>query len=114
MKTFKDLEFEPHSVCEGLQARLFFPNGYGVSVVRFRGGMFVGTSLAGGNNYGSYTNDETEWELAVIKGDANGWSIDYDTEITDDVLGYLKEGDVTEVMRKVQELEPIITGGDAA
>lgn len=36
MKTFEDLKFEPHKTGNGLMARLFFPNGYGVSVVRFK------------------------------------------------------------------------------
>ena len=36
MKTFKNLKFEPHTTGEGLSAKLFFKNGYGVSVVRFK------------------------------------------------------------------------------
>lgn len=94
MKTFNDLNFAPHPVMPGLQALMFFPNGYGVSVVRFK-------SIYG---YGSYTNDETEWELAVIKGDEDNWSITYETPVTHDVIGYLKENDVSEIMIKVQQL----------
>ena len=36
MKTFKDLKFKPHRTGEGKQAVMLFPNGYGVSVVRFK------------------------------------------------------------------------------
>lgn len=95
MKTFKDLEFKPHRMCSGLQAKMLFPNGYGVSVVRFK---------IMGERYGSHTSNEDEWELAVIKGDEEHWEICYVTPITDDVLGYLSDDEVTEVMKKVQEL----------
>ena len=33
MKRFKDLEFEPHPLGLGSQARITFDNGYGVSVL---------------------------------------------------------------------------------
>ena len=89
MKTFKDLEFEsindaPFMV--GKKARMHFDNGYGVSVVSH-------TFSYGGKN-GLY-------ELAVIKyPDA----ICYDTPITDDVLGYLTEDDVTKYLGQIQNL----------
>ena len=96
MKTFRDLEFTPHLTGDGLQARMEFKNGYGVSVVRFK--------LAGGFIYGSYTNNEKEWELAVLyKG-----SLTYDTPITDDVMGHLNAGQVSNVMKQVQQLKDYI------
>ena len=94
MKNFKDLEFKTHQTGEGKQATMMFENGYGVSVVRFK--------VMG--NYGSYTSNESEWELAVLKGDEKGWSLTYETPITDDVMGHLSEEGVSEVMQKVQEL----------
>ena len=36
MKSFKDIEFKPHSFGEGLHGLIFFDNGYGLSVVRFK------------------------------------------------------------------------------
>lgn len=33
MKTFKDLQFDPHKVGVGTHAQMYFDNGYGVSVV---------------------------------------------------------------------------------
>lgn len=92
MKEFKDLKFEPHFVGEGLMGRMDFENGYGVSVVRLQ--MPTGT-------YGSYTSNDDEWELAVFEDG----SITYDTPITDDVLGHLSDSDVTDVMKRVQELK---------
>lgn len=97
MKTFKDLQFESHTAGEGKAGRLFFDNGYGVSVVRFE--------LSGGFGYGSYTNNENEWELAVLFGDENDWDLTYNTSITDDVMGHLSENEVTEIMEKIQKLK---------
>lgn len=85
MKTFKNLVFKPHPIGDGVQARMDFKNGYGVSVIKFNG------------SYG-YPNF---WEVAVMyKG-----SLTYDTPITDDVLGWQTEDDVTNVMKQVQQLK---------
>lgn len=101
MKTFEDLHFEPHPISKGAEklpkniqsdyanakhAVMDFENGYGVSVII--GGCF-------------YSNGVDTYEVAVMKGD----SICYDTDITDDVLGRISAGEVTEIMRKVQELK---------
>jgi len=97
MKTFKDLQFQPHpnsSLEGGVQAKMFFPNGYGVSVVRFK---VLGT-------YASYTNNEDEWEMAILKGNDSKFEICYDTPITSDVLGYLSDDEVSEIMKRVQKL----------
>lgn len=94
MKTFNDLEFKPNpSNIEGydlgVASRIFFPNGYGASVVK-------GPYTLGGSK-GLY-------ELAILEGDENGSELCYDTPITDDVLGYLTEADVTEALKQIQEL----------
>lgn len=94
MKTFDDIEFKEHSAGDGYHGKLFFDNGYGVSVVRFK--------ING--RYGSYTNTDNQWELAVIFGNENEWEITYNTPITNDVIGYLSSDEVTEIMKKVQEL----------
>ena len=88
MKTFKDLEFKPHSIGNGLQAIMNFPNGYGISVVRFDG---------------SYTSNDQEWELAIFH---NG-CLCYDTPITDDVIGHLTASGVTNIMEQVQQLKEL-------
>lgn len=97
MKTFQDLKFMPHAHGDGLQATLFFPNGYGISVVRFK--------MEDLNMYGSYTSNESEWEVAVLFGDENDWSLTYNTPITDDVIGHQSESDVTSIMEKIQKLK---------
>ena len=85
MKNFKDLDFKPHSIDNGLQATMNFDNDYGVSVVKFNG---------------SYGFNSDLWEVAIMyKG-----SLTYNTDITDDVLGHQTEQNVTDVMKKVQAL----------
>ena len=94
MKKFDDIVMKPHSMGDGFQGLMFFPNGYGVSVVRFKFN----------NRYGSYTNNDKQWELAVLFGDENGWDITYNTPITDNVIGYLSSDEVTKIMEKIQKL----------
>ena len=87
MKTFKDLEFVEHpSHIGGVQARITFENGYGASVVK--------TPYSYGGKDGLY-------ELAVLGTDGH---LTYDTPVTRDVIGYLRDIDVTEVMEKIQQL----------
>lgn len=85
MKTFKDLVFESHSIGNGKHAVLNFDNGYGVSVVF--GNMF-------------FSNGIDNYELAVLH---NG-KLCYNTDITDDVIGYIKKSQVTKLMKKIQSL----------
>lgn len=87
MKTFKDIEFKPNPMGAeyGIVSRTEFDNGYEVSVVK--------------SEY-SYGGDKGLYELAIFKdGD-----ICYDTSITDDVIGYLRPEDVSDVMERVQKL----------
>jgi hypothetical protein len=92
MKTFKDLVFkEPMDLWDNSRARLYFPNGYGVSVV-------IGPYSYGGNQ-GLY-------ELAVVIEETG--DLTYNTPITDDVIGHLTPDEVTEIMQQVQELPTIV------
>jgi len=88
MKTFQDLPFD--SINDGFmigkKARMHFDNGYGVSVVS--------------HNY-SYGGRNGLYEVAVLDTDDQ---LTYETSVTNDVLGYLTEEDVTDVMKQVQEL----------
>ena len=87
MKQFKDLEFVKHpSHIEGVQARIQFDNGYGASVVK--------TPYTYGGDRGLY-------ELAVLDSEGH---LTYATSVTDDVIGYLRPEDVTDVMAKIQQL----------
>ena len=85
LKTFRDLQFQLNDTCE--RARMDFANDFGVSVIR-------GEGTIGGT--------KGLWEVAVMK---NGW-IDYDTPVTDNVIGSCTEEDVTRIMKQVQELNP--------
>ena len=86
MKQFKDLQFKQHRELNGVVSRISFENGYGASVVK--------------HEY-SYGGKNGLYELAVL--DKTG-ELTYDTPITDDVIGYLREEDVTDVMEKIQKL----------
>jgi hypothetical protein len=87
MKTFKDIEFKPNPMGEdfGIVSRTQFDNGYEASVVK--------------SDY-TYGGKNGLYELAVFKDG----EICYDTPITDDVIGYLRPEDVTDVMVKIQQL----------
>lgn len=91
MKTFKDLEFKTHisRPMFNSQAEIYFDNGYGCSVIT-------------GDN--AYTRPGEDYELAVLRGTIEDSMIDYDTPLTDDVLGYLTPEDVTNAMLEIQKL----------
>ena len=86
MKTFKDLEFKQHPSADGIISRITFENGYGASVVR--------------HEY-SYGGKDGLYEVAVLDSDGE---LTYSTPVTDDVIGYLRDIDVTDVMEKIQQL----------
>jgi hypothetical protein len=87
MKTFKDLEFIPHSTgMGGVMSRIIFDNGFGASIVC---------------TPHTYGGDKGLYEIAVL--DTEG-KLTYDTLVTDDVIGYLRPEDVTDVMEKIQQL----------
>lgn len=86
MKTFKDLEFFNHKFLDIESARINFNNGYGVNVI-------TGTD--------TYTTEDKPYELAALKDN----ELCYDTHITNDVLGYLTEEDVTKYMIEIQKLK---------
>jgi hypothetical protein len=87
MKTFSDLEFEQLIPdWDGIRACITFENGYGASVVR--------------TPY-TYGGDKGLYEIVVLDLDNQ---LTYKTSVTDDVIGYLTEDDVTEVLKQIQEL----------
>jgi hypothetical protein len=86
MKQFNDLQFKTHPQLSGVVSRITFDNGYGASVVKHEH---------------SYGGDKGLYELAVLGKDGQ---ITYDTPITNDVIGYLRDIDVTDVMEKIQQL----------
>lgn len=89
MKTFKDLLFETHpgGGMMGVLARHDFDNGYGVTVVK---GPYT------------YGGEKGLYELAVWKDG----EIHYDNPVAKgDVVGYLREEDVTDAMLVIQKFK---------
>lgn len=88
-KTFKDLNFEQFAndplSRTGKRSRIYFDNGYGASVVS--------------HTY-SYGGPQGLYEIAVLRDD----EIVYDTPVTSDVIGYLEEDEVTDILSKIQQL----------
>ena len=90
MKIFKDLEFKDRPMgmaSVSKSARMNFGNKYGVSVIF--GSMF-------------YSNGIDTYEIGIMYEG----SLTYDTHITDDVIGYQTEKEVTQIMKQVQKLKP--------
>ncbi len=73
----------------GVRKLYRFPNNYGASVVK---------------HPFSYGSKDNLWELAVVKFDKNEFSLNYDTPITDDVIGFLTYEKVTDILNKISEL----------
>jgi hypothetical protein len=87
MTTFNDLEFINHPGGFGVYARIFFPNGFGASIVK--------------SEY-SYGGKDGLYELAVIEEETG--EITYGTPITDDVVGYLTEEGVSTLLAEIELL----------
>lgn len=74
----------------GIRYRFQFDNKFGASVIKTRF---------------SYGNENDLWELAVLKErDEGAWYLCDDTDITDDVIGYLTDDEVREYLKQISEL----------
>lgn len=69
-----------------IQCRMFFGNGFGVSIIR---------------GHYTYGGEEGLYELAIISDDG----LQYNTAMTEDVLGYLTEKEIEQIVYSVQCLE---------
>ena len=69
----------------GVQKVYTFPNGLGASVIK---------------HTGSYGYDQGKWEIAVLD---NG-ELTYSTTITNDVIGYLNEPEVDNILNQIKDL----------
>ena len=77
----------PH---DGVQHVYEFPNGYGASVIK--------------HDY-SYGGKDGLWELAVLNFDLDReGALDYNTDITGDVIGYLSWKNVETYLQEIMEL----------
>jgi hypothetical protein len=80
----RELERRP-----GIQKIYRFPNNRGASIIC--------------TQY-SYGGDKGLWELAVIKFNKDDWKIDYDTPITEDVIGHNTWKEIEELLKQIKEL----------
>jgi hypothetical protein len=84
-------EYIERTLNNGVQRLYRFNNGYGASVVQ---------------HSFSYGADRGLWELAVVLYDDVGkWKVVYDTEITDDVIGYLAESEIELLLVRINNLK---------
>lgn len=84
-----------HELFGGNQMILRFLNNYGASVIQ---------------HSGSYGHEENLAELAVIKFHGpgpNDWNLCYETEITDDVIGYLTKEECIKLFGRIKNLEEL-------
>lgn len=86
------LKIEPHLCLAGLRRKIFYSNGYGASIIQKR-------------NY--FSNEKGEFELAVLKGNEENSTICCDTPIASDILEYLEEEEVNEILQEIKKLPSI-------
>lgn len=70
-------------------AQRFFPNGYGISIVR---------------HSFSYGYKAGLWEVAVLVGSQDDFELCYDTPIANDVLGWLEGRELRPLVEQVRAL----------
>lgn len=87
-----DLTFDKTGGLGGVRAEVWFPNGYGASVIS--GGM-------------AYSNGKDTYELAVLKKDGDESFLCYDTPVTDDVLGYATEEEINLALEQIENLDRV-------
>ena len=96
---------KPHKIEYGLHRLYAFEGSqYGASVV-----CFVEDTTPTSTSLSSYGGDEDLWELKVIRFDGrpsdDNFKVVYDTPITNDVIGWLNEEEVQEVLHQIAMLE---------
>lgn len=87
MIDIKDLNFKRSTTPKGVSATVKFPNGFGASIV---------------SNDMSYGGKAGLFEIAVVDSKGNLTS---DTDITDNVLGWLDEKDVERTLDAIRQLD---------
>jgi hypothetical protein len=79
-------------VHNGIQKIYRFENGLGASVIQHEF---------------SYGNELDLWEIAVLEFEEELYSLTYETEVTDDVIGNLTLEQVEEVLNKIKNLKGV-------
>ena len=90
---FSDLKFTKKEGSDVIQALVFFPNGYGASIIR--GGI-------------SYTSENVaDYELAVLKGDKYLWQICYKNPLNRGINCFLSTECVEMLLDEIEKWEEI-------
>ena len=90
--TFDDLVFgdiSETSISGNKRAKLFFKNGYGISVLFHQ----------------NQSKDHYQYEIAVIKGVEEAFDICYNTSVADDIIRCDKSREIDDLMKEIQELK---------
>ena len=90
----------------GFQAKKFFPNGYGVSIIPEVGNIANLRSLCEGR---ANTLGNGVYEVAVLHQVDGDWQLCYDTCITNDVIRRLSLQEVLDVVKEIESLPPKTT-----
>ena len=91
----------PHQFFEGSTQRIYrFPNNYGVSIVW------------GGDMTRLRVDSDKPYELAIIRfvDEGDQYYLDFSTPIGTDVLGYLNEEQVRDLLKQIKDLERVNYG----
>lgn len=87
---FENNLIEKSELFGGIHYVFKFENNFGASVVK---------------HWGSYGHEEDLWELAVIRCCRDDeWNLTFNTDITDDVIGYISDDRVRELLKEISEL----------
>jgi hypothetical protein len=86
----KPLQVKVGEINSGGYCQMFFENGYGISIVSHKF---------------SYGGDKGLLEIAVLKGTLENHELCYETDITDDVIGYLEPSEVGEYIERISALQ---------
>ena len=78
------LDISETTISGNKRAKLFFKNGYGVSVLFYQNNVY---------------------EVAVLKGVEDAWGICYNTPVMDDVIRCDRSSQIDDLMKKIQELK---------
>ena len=92
LMTFDDLVFDDISettISGNKRAKLFFKNGYGISVLFHQ----------------NQSKDYYQYEIAVIKGVEEAFDICYNTSVADDIIRCDKSREIDDLMKEIQELK---------
>ena len=88
---FEDYLVERRNKLDGVGYKFRFENRYGASVIK---------------HMGSYGHEQDLWEVAILcwNDDGNDFSLAYNTEITDDVIGWQTDDQIRDILRRIKEL----------